>query len=83
MEEQKKDENLPVVIKERSLSNFVQIAKNKLYDAGRRGVKIAGATTLAVTGLGHPALHRGQEVQGQDELCRQDRRALCAVPWRG
>lgn len=59
MEEQKKDENLPVVIKERSLSNFVQIAKNKLYDAGRRGLKITGATTLAVTGLGVSALSSG------------------------
>ena len=26
-----------------------------------------------------PALHRAEEVQGQDELCRQDRRPLCGV----
>ena len=31
----------------------------------------------------HPAVHRAEEVQGQDELRRQDRRALCDVPGRG
>ena len=29
-----------------------------------------------------PALHRAEEVQGQDELCRQDRRPLCGVSGR-
>ena len=30
-----------------------------------------------------PAVHRAKKVQGQDELRRQDRRALCGVPGRG
>ena len=48
---------------------------------------LSAAVTLATAAAGRrradPALHRAKKVQGQDELRRQDRRALCGVPGRG
>lgn len=47
---------------------------------------LSAAVTLATKladARADPAVHRAKEVQGQDELRRQDRRALCGVPGRG
>lgn len=62
-EQEKKDEeknsNLPKIVSDNPLSKIINENKYKIADGGRRGLKILGATSLFVLGVGSAAIAPG------------------------